>query len=261
MYSNCIIGLSAAFLSAGFLYDAGVGNWLIYGVFNFFSILFVYNFHRIYKATFSKVKTPLLDWVAGNRGFVIYLMVVSLLTCLALFTVLWQGKSTLLVLFGVMVLLSLAYVIPIFGKSLRELPHLKSPLIAFVWALVLFVFPSLNEAIPFPVIAGPVSIYFLFFFALTIPFDLRDVHIDSSKQKTPPMVLGEKGSRFLSLGLILVYFMYFVIFNETLRQSYLFIGTIFFLSFLLFTSKPGKSETYFACLDLSMLLIGLAYFL
>ena len=261
IYSNSIIGLSAAFLSAGFLYDAGVGNWLIYGVFNFFSILFVYNFHRIYKATFSKIRTPLLEWVLKNKVFVFYLLAISLLTCFALFTVLWQGKISLLLLFGTMVLLSLAYVVPLFGKSLRQLPYLKSPLIALVWIVVLFVFPSLNEGISFRAIVGPVSSYFLFFLALTIPFDLRDVQIDSCTQKTLPMVLGEKGSRFLSVGLIAIYFIYFAVFNETLRYSAFFISSILLLSFLLFTSKRGKSETYFACLDLSMLLIGLAYFL
>lgn len=261
IFSNSIIGLSAAFLSAGFLYDAGVGNWLIYGVFNFFSVLFVYNFHRIYKATFSKVRTPLLEWVLKNKGFVFYLLFISLLTCLALFTVLWKGKIALLLLFGTMVLLSLVYVVPLFGKSLRQLPYLKSPLIALVWVVVLFIFPSLNEGISFRALAGPVSSYFLFFLALTIPFDLRDMQIDSSTQKTLPMVLGEKGSRFLSVGLIAVYFIYFAVFNENLRYNVFFISSILFLSFLLYTSKRGKSETYFACLDLSMLLIGLAYFL
>ena len=261
IYSNSIIGLSAAFLSAGFLYDAGVGNWLIYGVFNFFSVLFVYNFHRIYKATFSKVRTPLLEWVFNNKGFVFYLLSISLLTCLALFTVLWKGKIALLLLFGTMVLLSLVYVVPLFGKSLRQLPYLKSPLIALVWVVVLFIFPSLNEGISFRALVGPVSSYFLFFLALTIPFDLRDMQIDPSTQKTLPMVLGEKGSRFLSVGLIAVYFIYFAVFNENLRYNVFFISSILFLFFLLFTSKRGKSETYFACLDLSMLLIGLAYFL
>jgi len=253
--------LSAACLSAGFLYDAGVGNWLIYGVFNFFSVLFVYNFQRIYKARFSKVKTPLLDWVVNNRGFLVYLLVISLVTCFALFTILWQGKIALLLLFGTMVLLSLAYAVPLFGKSLRELPHLKSPIIALVWVVVLFVFPCLNEGISFRALVGPVSIYFLFFLALTIPFDLRDLQIDSRKQKTLPMVLGEKSSRFLSIGLILIYFIYIAIFNDTLRYNLFFICSILFLSFLLFSSKRGKSEIYFACLDLCMLLIGLAYFL
>jgi hypothetical protein len=261
IYSNSIIGLSAACLSAGFLYDAGVGNWLIYGVFNFFSVLFVYNFQRIYKARFSKVRTPLLEWVLNNKGFVFYLLSISLLTCFALFTFLWQKNTALLLLFGAMVLLSLVYVVPLLGKSLRDLPHLKSPIIALVWVVVLFVFPCLNEGLSIRAHVGPVSIYFLFFLALTIPFDLRDLQIDSRKQKTLPMVLGEKGSRFLSIGLIFVYFIYFAVFNETLRYNVFFISSILFLSFLLFTSKRGKSEIYFACLDLCMLLIGLAYFL
>ena len=116
-----------------------------------------------------------------------------------------------------MVLLSLVYVVPLFGKSLRQLPYLKSPLIALVWVVVLFIFPSLNEGISFRALAGPVSSYFLFFLALTIPFDLRDMQIDSSTQKTLPMVLGEKGSRFLSVGLIAVYFIYFALFKTQSR--------------------------------------------
>ena len=45
---------------------------------------------------------------------------------------------------------------------------------------------------------------FLFVFAITIPFDIRDLEYDAGKLRTIPLFFGEKKSKFLAVFLILI---------------------------------------------------------
>ena len=105
-------------------------------------------------------------------------------------------------------LLSMAYVLPWLGgrRRLRDLNYLKIFLIAFVWAWVSVVLPALALHLEWSI---PVWILFLerllFIFAITLPFDIRDLEVDAhNRVLTLPAVLGLKKTRILAAGSLFV---------------------------------------------------------
>jgi len=108
-------------------------------------------------------------------------------------------------------LISLGYVIPILGgkKRLRDLNHLKIYLIAVVWAWITVILPILD--------AGKLGIEntttlllflerMLFVFAITLPFDIRDLKVDGhTGVETIPSQIGiEKTKKLASIVLFIV---------------------------------------------------------
>jgi len=96
--------------------------------------------------------------------------------------------------------LSLLYSLPVIPfrknrKSLRQIPYLKIWVILTVWMIVICVLP-LSELSAFE--SGSLlstRLVFIiqqgaFIFALTIPFDIRDLKVDGAEQRTIPMIVG-----------------------------------------------------------------------
>lgn len=99
--------------------------------------------------------------------------------------------------------ISMGYVLPIFGRGrrLRDFHYIKIFLIAFCWAWITVFIPALELGLPYNI---PMVFLFLervfFIFAITIPFDIRDLEIDRfNGVKTIPAVLGMQASKRLAL--------------------------------------------------------------
>ena len=111
--------------------------------------------------------------------------------------------------------LSLLYVVPVFtdNKRLRDFPFIKIFLIALCWSLFSVTIPMMEAGYISSDIALLSLERILFFYAITIPFDIRDYSIDiRNKVPTIPGQIGlqmAKHTASLSsiLGaLILIYF-------------------------------------------------------
>lgn len=104
-------------------------------------------------------------------------------------------------------LLSLLYVIPVFrGRRLRDFHYLKIFLIAVVWTWVTVLLPAAQQHVlgqwAVILMAGE---RLLFVFAITIPFDIRDLHIDRHTQVyTLPSQLGIRRALSIAIVLLLV---------------------------------------------------------
>jgi 4-hydroxybenzoate polyprenyltransferase len=107
---------------------------------------------------------------------------------------------------AVIFLLAVTSVLYPFG--LRKIPFFKIIIISFVWSIstmLLLVFEndvviSLNEILH-------LVARFLFVFAITIPFDIRDLHYDNKNVVTLPLFFGVDKSKliaFLALGICML---------------------------------------------------------
>ena len=100
-------------------------------------------------------------------------------------------------------LLSLAYVIPLFSgkKRLRDFHFIKIFLIALVWTWLTVVMPALHYGLAFQLCTLLMVLERIcFVFAITLPFDIRDLEIDRfNKVKTIPFRLGIKKSKAIAL--------------------------------------------------------------
>ena len=125
---------------------------------------------------------------------------IVLIAVISLGKVNFSTSAIALVIF--LILLSIAYA----AIPLREKAYLKLPLVASVFALATVVYPVLlvgHERSDFtPVLATVLLARVLYIAGITIPFDVRDLSIDSMNMKTVPQQIGEK--RALQRAVILV---------------------------------------------------------
>jgi 4-hydroxybenzoate polyprenyltransferase len=91
---------------------------------------------------------------------------------------------------------------------------------------------------------------FLFVFAITIPFDIRDLKFDDKKMKTIPIVFGERKARLI--GLMALFFAEIITIVQLLHFSLPYhhliaLICIFFLSaILIIKSTQDKTAIYFS---------------
>lgn len=170
-------------------------------VFVFFGVLFTYNIQRLY-LTDTFLSPELLTrhrWIIENRPYLWFITFSSILPML--FCIPRLPLRFLLFLTPAMVL-SVLYFLPILpgGKRLRDLPLIKIPLVAITWAWVLIIAPaegSMENILPLFLFE------LLLFFAVTLPFDLRDkLHDQKSGTITWAIRLGEKKTKRLALALV-----------------------------------------------------------
>lgn len=105
-------------------------------------------------------------------------------------------------------LIGLTYVAPVLGGSrrLRDLPYVKIFLIAIAWAWLTAILPAAARswALTAPALLITLERGF-FIFALTLPFDVRDLQVDAyTEVRTLPAHLGMRRTRLLAVAALAV---------------------------------------------------------
>jgi len=160
-------------------------------------------------------------------------------------------------------------------KSLRQIPYLKIWVIVAVWILVICLVP-LSELSAFEtgdLLASKVVFVVqqgALIFALTIPFDIRDMKVDERDQKTIPMIIGVQRAIKLAKSVLWLSFfatgMNFLLgfFDLEVVFIQLFI-TLLGLKLLGISERVQKSEFYLVRIDgliaLQAILFLLSYFI
>ena len=185
----------------------------------FFATLFLYAIHR----TIGLQKVE--KFTNKGRYFVIarfknhiqfYAIVGALGAAIGFFFVSWKVQLALII----PALISLGYVLPFLSgkRRLRDLNHIKIYLVAIVWAWITVVLPALEYRIIDVTITYKSLIFMalervLFIFAITIPFDVRDLKIDEhTGVKTLPAQLGASRAKGLAIAALLL--MLVLVFNN-----------------------------------------------
>ena len=210
--SSVVVALSAGALTKITLLRFNSESDLI-PLFVVFSTVLSYNYIRLNELKEERMSWY-RKWFEKNKLF-FWILNIIVAFGLLISSVLISLKGYALLVILPFFILTFLYVKPPFFKSelksLRSLPFFKILNIAFCWAGVTVLFPMVQE---FGVADKLVWIAFferfLFVIALTIPFDIRDVQIDSHSMQTIPQVIGVQGAKwlailFLSLILILDY--------------------------------------------------------
>ncbi|MEZ4885079.1 MAG: UbiA family prenyltransferase [Chitinophagales bacterium] len=134
-----------------------------------------------------------------NRTQLFYLLCVLMFTTsTACFYLFWQLKSTVQIVLVSAAAITVLYTLPLIPsksgwKKLRDIGMLKIFLIAFIWTISTAVLPVLqcNASFQDPHTWLVILEKALFIFAITLPFDIRDMDYDQSRNlKTIPQVIG-----------------------------------------------------------------------
>ncbi len=178
----------------------------------FFATLFEYNLHRLITLAYHKnaLKSPKHEWLRENRKAFYVLVILSVLGFLV--SICFAKKEVLIALFPI-ACLTIFYTLPVYRirqklLRLREVPGLKIFMISSVWAAVTVLLPLIESGTQ-PDVGHTVMMIterFFFVFAITVPFDIRDIEADThAGLKTIPVVYGEKASVSLAVLSIIIF--------------------------------------------------------
>ena len=150
-------------------------------------------------------------------------------------------------------LISIGYTIPITkqGKRLRDFDFIKVFLIAIVWAYIASVNIAIGHNTSLVIIVLLFLEKFLFVMSITLPFDVRDIDIDSQRNLTTiPHKIGVRNTYntaylLLSGGLITT-FIIFVLLEINLLYLIAIMFSYSFTLFAIMVSKNKTSDYYFS---------------
>ncbi|RDV39564.1 hypothetical protein DV096_03050 [Bradymonadaceae bacterium TMQ3] len=145
-------------------------------------------------------------WLSGHRGIVTVVIGIGIAGSAVSA---WMLRLPTLMALVPLAVVSVGYSLPLIfwkGARLKDLPHVKTPATALVWAVVTCGLPALE-------LGGPLNPGIwtwlmleraLFVYALTLPFDVRDLHSDrAGGLRTLAGLLGEDGSFMLAQAAVL----------------------------------------------------------
>lgn len=173
------------------------------------SSLFVYPFHRLFGAWRMPVAYRLERhaYILRVAGFVLPMVVMSAVLSAFYFFSLDRSEQVYVAILSVFTLLYTFPVIPVRGKwiALRAVPGIKVFVISAVMALITCDVFMMGEVDSFDRTMFAVE-RFLFILAITIPFDIRDVKLDSQEGVlTLPIWLGVENAKKWCLVMLSIF--------------------------------------------------------
>jgi 4-hydroxybenzoate polyprenyltransferase len=172
------------------LHKLEIEVFLSLSIFN--ATVFIYNYHRLFrkKVIYEKVRSERHEWILMHEKELQILALITLISAIGFFVPYMNIR--LFLRFSPFLALALFYVIPIWkrrGKWLRvrDIPFIKIFLVAAVWSFVTVVLPFLAddpEWLPNVEIWHTIVQRFIYIFAITVPFDIRDLKLDKASGLT-----------------------------------------------------------------------------
>ncbi len=182
--------------------------------------------------------------------------------------IVFYAKPEVLIVLTPFALITLLYSVPVFKTQksfmrLREIPFLKIFLISFVWSTATTIIPVIhNESSLFNLsVIATLTERFFFIFAITIPFDIRDMESDlQAGLKTIPLKLDKNKSILISYIALLMFFLisFFHYQSEQQWEILLAITISFIVTFFILYSKKLRTVQYYhtGILDGTIILQG-----
>ncbi len=164
-------------------------------------VFLMYTFHRYLKIKLHYPSKRADKWLLQHfqimriQGIVFgSVFIFALLHC-------WEQIKSFAPALLIGLFISLAYLLPNKKYNLRNIPFLKAIWVSLTWTLVFFYLPKMETTsfLSFQFLPP-----FLMFYALTIPFDVRDQWLDEQKLKTLPQFIGKMNALYLGNIIMLI---------------------------------------------------------
>ena len=249
LYSSIHIALAATLLilQTYLLLDIDIDYH--YLAFIFSSTVFLYALHNIL-GVFTpqeEVIRDKLETIRRLRVLLVAMIIVFGLISVYTFFNLTIDEIIAIVFFA---FISVWYVIPLFGKRLRDYPIIKIFLVALVWAAISTLIPFYKSDVGLTTRILVFIEKYLFVFAIAIPFDIRDIEFDCSRKvKTIPNKFGIKKSIIFAVSALAFSILITIYLIETNTYQFnrglaVIIGYLFTI-YIVINSGNKKSDYYF----------------
>lgn len=269
LLSNIFLPIAAVLLTVSTQIQLGnAPHWHPYLMLVFLATIFEYNRHKITDiiSNAEDLKSEKYLWLFQNSKKIYLLVIIWIISFII--TVFYTKHEVLLSLVPLGIV-TVFYSVPVIGNKyslfrLRQIPYLKIFLIAFVWSASTILIPVIHSEEN--IFKSPVYMLFaerfFFIFAISIPFDIRDLNTGrESGIKTIPMLVNK--NKILILSFLSLAICLFISFIHYQVQNNWFIIIALFIS-LITTSILLKSKffrnlgrNYYHLLDGTMILQGM----
>lgn len=242
-------------------------QWHPYLFIIFFATLFDYNLHRLVTVLSNKeaLNSDKHKWLKEYLNLFYVLVVFSVIGFLI---AVYFAKREVLITLSPFAFITLFYSLPVFKNQkylfrLREIPILKIFLISIVWSATTILLPIVQSGKSFDYLHVALMLIerFLFVFAITIPFDIRDMQGDEqSGLKTIPLIIGVKKSMILANTLIMLFLLISVYHYQSSIAFTLLTFVLSAISTLYFLNSKTLQKLsfyHYGILDGTMLLQGI----
>ena len=227
----CILGL---IFSAEIL--LGTTNFKI-SQFVFCATILAYNFQRLVRLNKGQ-KHFYKDWLNNNRKLIFLLMFFAAIVSGYLFFDFKLSTQLAILFVGI---ISVFY-----PFLLRGIPFAKIFIISFVWAFSTMILLVLENNIPISQnIFWKWLSLFLFVFAITIPFDIRDIKYDKQNIVTIPLFFGVKVAKIIAVFALFIcgIISFFQYLEMTLNLPNLLALIMLYILASIFIIKSDKRNT------------------
>ncbi|MFK5958733.1 MAG: hypothetical protein QM495_07675 [Lutibacter sp.] len=248
IFSNIHVALAGFCLTKITLIKFGNENNLT-PLFVALSIIISYNFIRFFEIKYKRLQW-FKKWFFNHKRSLLLLVVLSIVL-LGYITFFYSFNLKAVVILFPFAFMTLFYVVPLFKIknnefSFRNFPSIKIFSIAIAWAGITVFFPLYERGSEF---TSEILIVFfqrlLILISITLPFDIRDVNIDSKQLKTLPQLFGVNSSKIIGYVLLLI-----VIFLENMKENnivtynYILVIIAVIIGMFLTFSSPKRSRYY-----------------
>jgi len=248
LYSSLHISLCAALICIESYLILGIEIQWYYALYIGLSTMAVYSAHRLVGMSMVSAfsKQGRYRVIKKYRHHILVYFCLSFILAVFFF---FELDFRQMVMIVIPAILTTAYVLPLFNsKRLRDFPFIKIFLIAIVWTWLTL--GMISTELFTPLCAILLIERVLFFLAITIPFDIRDVIVDESiSVKTLIHKLGIKKSKLLALALVIICFclISYLFFTGLINQSYFYGLSIcyVYVAVLIYFSKQGRGDFFF----------------
>ena len=220
--------------------------------FIFFATIFTYNFQRVVRVKRGSNHVR-KQWLVENKR-VIYSLILSGGIMSGYYFFQFQAPTQIAIVFsGVLSLL--------YPFGLRKVPFSKIFVISLIWTIstmLLLVFEN-NIPITQNIVLHLIS-RFLFVFAITIPFDIRDLKHDAKNLETIPLFFGVQKSKIIAVSALFICILIAVF--QALENSLNFSNLLalillyFVASTFIIKSDESNGEMYFSFWIESLCILG-----
>ncbi|MBS1651833.1 MAG: hypothetical protein JSU07_07480 [Bacteroidetes bacterium] len=231
---NVLISLCAVSLLGYFSIITKIHVSALYYVLTFFSTLSLYNMYRLFP--------NIISFRAYKRSLGIELILYGVTITAITFSLI---SDSLKYLYLVPFIITIIYKFPIIlKKELRQIPFLKVVIVALVWVLIGLI-PFLHDEIKSPENLKLFFPQFLFFIAITIPFDIFDVKIDTIK--TTANLFGVNKSLFLAKVFLILFLVSALLLplSFNIKVSHIIVSIVAFVVLLNLKNLKSKAMQYY----------------
>lgn len=207
VFANGWIALGAALACLQSLVVLGADGAVLWRIplFSFAATLFTYNFQRLVKLrnVAGYTEGSRNRWVQDHRKAVGVLTVLAFLLTAGMAVLLHPTSLLMLAATGGIAVAYAVGFLPAGDRllALRDLPHLKLYLIGVVWAVATVALPLSELGEDLLSLRSSLLLFerFAFIVALSIPFDIRDLHLDDPRMRTVPHRRGVRASLVIAV--------------------------------------------------------------